>query len=472
MRPTVVDAFEPASSISLASSIRYASTPPDARGLDEPVRVRRVARADHEQQVDLRQHLLDRPLPVGGCVADVLLLRRVDRRETAAESGDDLARLVDRERRLRHVRELCVIAESERRDVVHRLDEHDRARRLAHRPDDLLVPGVPDQHDRVAGGRVPPRLDVHLGHERARRVERVQAARDRVGLDRRGDAVRREDDRLALGHVALVIDEHCAAGLELPHDVEVVDDLLADVDRRSVEVERPLDRLDRPLDAGAVAARRRQEHLGDHVRIVALLAKMGRPAYSARRVAWVSVWPLGDANRGAASATPAVSDHEEPAVSSPRAAGSVVFGDVRSTGQAGDRPHQSGSLQRRPALPAGSRLRGRGGRDPALVLAAPLQGAPRRLGDHAGLPGRRGRRGDLRCPGAPRAAGGRRPRLALAARDRPGDRAGGAPAPPLARALVDGRRGRPDARGGRTRLGPRSRAGGGRGDLRGARARP
>ena len=31
------------------------------RDLDEPVRVRRVARADHEQQVDLAEHLLDRP---------------------------------------------------------------------------------------------------------------------------------------------------------------------------------------------------------------------------------------------------------------------------------------------------------------------------------------------------------------------------------------------------------------------------
>ena len=49
-----------------------------ARDLDEPVRVRRVARADHEQQVDLGEHLLDRPLPVGGGVTDVFLLRRVD----------------------------------------------------------------------------------------------------------------------------------------------------------------------------------------------------------------------------------------------------------------------------------------------------------------------------------------------------------------------------------------------------------
>jgi hypothetical protein len=36
--------------------------------------------------------------------------------------------------------------------------------------------------------------------------------------------------------------------------VEIVDDLLAHVDRRSVVVERQLDRLDGALHAGAVAA--------------------------------------------------------------------------------------------------------------------------------------------------------------------------------------------------------------------------
>ena len=56
------------------------------------------------------------------------------------------------------------------------------------------------------------------------------------------------------GHVVLVLDEDGAASLEVADDVQVVHDLLADVDRRAVEAERLLDRLDRALDAGAVAA--------------------------------------------------------------------------------------------------------------------------------------------------------------------------------------------------------------------------
>ena len=75
----------------------------------------------------------------------------------------------------------------------------------------------------------------------------------------RGDAVGREDDHLALGHLGLLVDEDRAALRQLLDDVLVVDDLLAHVDRRAVQVERVLDRLHGTIDARAVAARRRQQ---------------------------------------------------------------------------------------------------------------------------------------------------------------------------------------------------------------------
>jgi len=52
---------------------------------------------------------------------------------------------------------------------------------------------------------------------------------------------------------------------------------------------------------------------------------MGRSAYFAARSAGVASVALGDANRGARSwHIAAVSDHEEPAATTPRAAGSFV----------------------------------------------------------------------------------------------------------------------------------------------------
>ena len=82
-----LDAVDPAPRRSRSRRRSGATATPRARRLDEAVRVRRVARADHEQQVDLAEHLLDRPLAVRGRVTDVFLLRRVDRRGSGARSA-------------------------------------------------------------------------------------------------------------------------------------------------------------------------------------------------------------------------------------------------------------------------------------------------------------------------------------------------------------------------------------------------
>ena len=149
-------------------------------------------------------------------------------------------------------------AELERLGLGDVLDEDRRVGRLAHRADDLLVVGVADQEHGVTVRRVAPRLDVHLRHERAGRVDHVVPEGARVLVHGRRDAVRGVDDRGSLGHVALVLDEDRASRLEVADDVDVVDDLLADVDGGAVVLERALDRLDGALDAGAVAARARR----------------------------------------------------------------------------------------------------------------------------------------------------------------------------------------------------------------------
>src|SRR6266542_2350752 len=60
---------------------------------------------------------------------------------------------------------------------------------------------VTDQQDVVVGGSEPLGLLVHLGDERAGRVDRLELPRGRLLVHHRGDAVRGEDDRLALGHL-------------------------------------------------------------------------------------------------------------------------------------------------------------------------------------------------------------------------------------------------------------------------------
>jgi len=76
--------------------------------------------------------------------------------------------------------------------------------------------------------------------------------------------VRREDDGGTDGNLALAFYEDGPAPLQLIDNVLVMDDLLANVDRRTVQLQRPLDRLDGPLDTGTVAPGRGKKDPLDH----------------------------------------------------------------------------------------------------------------------------------------------------------------------------------------------------------------
>ena len=136
--------------------------------------------------------------------------------------------------------------------------------------------GVADQHDGVAVRGVAAGLHVHLRDERARRVDHVVRPLPPRPRARRRHAVRGEDDRRAGRRLVLGLDEDGAARLEVAHDVDVVHDLLAHVDGRAVVLERELDRLDRPFDPGAVAAREREQDARDHACIVAPSVRAAR----------------------------------------------------------------------------------------------------------------------------------------------------------------------------------------------------
>ena len=185
-------------------------------------------------------------------------------REAPPENADDVPRLVHRERRLGDVGKLRVGGKVERFRLLDSLYEDRRIGRLAGRSDDLLVTRVPDEDDRVALVRVPAGLDVHLRDERTSRVDDVVAASCGVLVDGGCDAVSRVHERRAHGDLRLLVDEDRSARLEVADDVDVVDDLLADVHGGAVVLERLLDSLDGAFDARAVAARRREENTLDH----------------------------------------------------------------------------------------------------------------------------------------------------------------------------------------------------------------
>src|SRR5204863_3357010 len=72
---------------------------------------------------------------------------------------------------------------------------------------------------------------------------------------RLGNAMGGEDHGHAVRHLIELRNEDRALGLEAVDHELVVDDLVADIDRRSVTLERQLDDADGAVDSGAEAAR-------------------------------------------------------------------------------------------------------------------------------------------------------------------------------------------------------------------------
>ena len=96
--------------------------------------------------------------------------------EIAVEPIDDLARLFDAERCLRNVGQALGIGDLESASTSATLSTGPHLpRRLAHGANSFVVAGVTDQDHRAAFVREADRLEMDLGHERARGIDRGQA---------------------------------------------------------------------------------------------------------------------------------------------------------------------------------------------------------------------------------------------------------------------------------------------------------
>jgi hypothetical protein len=113
---------------------------------------------------------------------------------------------------------------------------------------------VADEQDVVVVPGEALGLLVHLGHQRAGGVDGAQVALGRLLVHGRRHAVRGEHHERALRHLVGLVHEDRAAVLEGLHDVLVVHDLLAHVDRGAIGLQRLLHGHHGPVHARAVAA--------------------------------------------------------------------------------------------------------------------------------------------------------------------------------------------------------------------------
>ena len=201
-------------------------------------------------------------LTVGRRIADRIGRWRREVRETLVQPLDDACGIIDRQCRLGDEAEIFRVRRRIGFSILDGLDQrHSAFRQLPHRADHFRMSGMADQHHMAAELLVAHGLLVHLGDQRACGVEVEQITLGGIGRHRFRHAMGGKDNRLLAvlrRDFVEFLDKDRAFGLKSFDDIAIVNDLVADIDRRAVFLQRQNDDLDSPVDAGAEATRAAQ----------------------------------------------------------------------------------------------------------------------------------------------------------------------------------------------------------------------
>ena len=117
--------------------------------------------------------------------------------------------------------------------------------------DDFGMPFVAHKDDMTAGINLPFGLLVDFRNQRTCGVKIGKAALLCIGGYRFGYAMRRKYYMAAIGHFVEFFDKYRAFGFQAVDHIAVMDNFMADIDRRAMLFERKLDNLDGAVDARA-----------------------------------------------------------------------------------------------------------------------------------------------------------------------------------------------------------------------------
>jgi hypothetical protein len=134
---------------------------------------------------------------------------------------------------------------------------------LTHGSFDLRMAGMPDQDHDATIVEISLAFVMHLGDERTDCIEDRQPAALGIDFDRSRHAMSAEDRHRAGGHLGQALDETRALRLEALDDMAVMDNLVANIDRCAISLERTLDDFDRTHHTRAKPTRLRQNDFHD-----------------------------------------------------------------------------------------------------------------------------------------------------------------------------------------------------------------
>ena len=130
---------------------------------------------------------------------------------------------------------------------------------FAQRALNLVVIAMADQHQRITLLGELDRLDVDLGDQRAGCVDDPQSAPFAALAHSRRNTVGGVNYTLTIRHVVDLVNKNGALFGQFVHNIAVVDDFAANVNRRAESLKRDLDDVDGTNNAGAKAARFEQK---------------------------------------------------------------------------------------------------------------------------------------------------------------------------------------------------------------------
>ena len=188
-------------------------------------------------------------------VANVRFFRLGDQREAGFQRLNHALGIVYRQRSLGDVGQMIRCFHLQFGDVRFGFDQINTVRDLPHRAFHFRMPFVADHDDFKAALAHALDLDVYLGHQRTRRIENMQIASLRFGTHRQRYAMRGENHSAAIGCFVQLLDKHRAFVFQIIHNIFIVNDFVAHIDRRAELLQCALDNADGAINTGAKSAR-------------------------------------------------------------------------------------------------------------------------------------------------------------------------------------------------------------------------
>lgn len=224
--------------------------------LNEPQRIRTVWGADNQNKIAPSRDCFHGGLPVGSRVANVFALGACNAWKASLQRGDDVGRVIDRQRCLRQECQVVGVGDLQGFGVVDGLDQsHGSGRNLSESPYDFGVTPVPHEDDMSSCLYLSLRLTMYFRNERAGRIKICEPAIFGVGWNRFGNTMRRKDDLGTGRNLIQFIDENGPFCLEAVDYKFVMYDFMADEDGRAMAFQRLFDNLDCTVYARAETAR-------------------------------------------------------------------------------------------------------------------------------------------------------------------------------------------------------------------------